>query len=118
MGSQEIDDAVLSDRPAWNDTGRLAAHTGDITVAVANISMSYSVRATSQRSGIAGALTAAFRREKVQALTNISFVARSGEFVGVVGSNGSGKSTLLRLIAGVEQPDSARVWLFDTRYET
>ena len=109
MGSQEIDDAVLSDRTAWNDTGKLAAHTGDITVAVSNISMSYSVRATSQRYGIAGALTATFRREKVQALTKINFVARSGEFVGVVGSNGSGKSTLLRLIAGVEQPDSGRV---------
>lgn len=109
MGSQEIDDAVLSDRPVWNDTGRLAAQTGDITVAVSNISMSYSVRATSQRPGIAGVLASSFQREKVQALRNISFVARSGEFVGVVGSNGSGKSTLLRLVAGVEQPDSGRV---------
>lgn len=109
MGSQEIDDGVLSDRAAWNATGKLAAQRGDITVAVSNISMSYSVRATSKRSGITGALTTAFRREKVQALRNINFVARSGEFVGVVGSNGSGKSTLLRLIAGVEQPDSGRI---------
>ena len=45
----------------------------------------------------------------VRALTGISFVARSGEQVGLVGQNGSGKSTLLRIIAGLESPAKGRV---------
>ncbi|WP_277209342.1 ABC transporter ATP-binding protein [Isoptericola croceus] len=45
----------------------------------------------------------------VRALSGISFVARSGEQVGIVGQNGSGKSTLLRIIAGLENPAKGRV---------
>jgi teichoic acid transport system ATP-binding protein len=37
----------------------------------------------------------------VHALRGVSFVARHGEAIGVVGRNGSGKSTLLRAIAGL-----------------
>ncbi|MHA7133483.1 ABC transporter ATP-binding protein [Oerskovia turbata] len=40
----------------------------------------------------------------VRALAGVSFVARSGEQIGIVGQNGSGKSTLLRVIAGLEKP--------------
>lgn len=109
MASQEVEDRVICEEAVWNATGRLAAQNGDITVAVSAVSMSYSVRAASARPGIAGVVASAFSREKVQALRNINFVARSGEFVGIVGSNGSGKSTLLRLIAGVEQPDRGQV---------
>lgn len=45
----------------------------------------------------------------VRALSGISFVARSGEQIGLVGQNGSGKSTLLRIIAGLERPARGRV---------
>ncbi|SNV78116.1 ABC transporter ATP-binding protein [Corynebacterium imitans] len=45
----------------------------------------------------------------VQAVKPLSFVAYSGESIGVLGKNGSGKSTLLRLIAGTEQPTTGRV---------
>ncbi|WP_418275972.1 ABC transporter ATP-binding protein [Isoptericola jiangsuensis] len=45
----------------------------------------------------------------VRALSGISFVAHSGEQVGIVGQNGSGKSTLLRIIAGLETPARGRV---------
>ncbi|MCK0116289.1 teichoic acid transport system ATP-binding protein [Isoptericola sp. CG 20/1183] len=45
----------------------------------------------------------------VRALSGISFVARSGEQIGLVGQNGSGKSTLLRIIAGLENPAKGKV---------
>lgn len=39
--------------------------------------------------------------KEIHALRGVSFVARHGESIGVVGRNGSGKSTLLRAIAGL-----------------
>jgi teichoic acid transport system ATP-binding protein len=38
---------------------------------------------------------------EVRAVRNISFEARAGEAVGVIGANGSGKTTLMRAIAGL-----------------
>jgi len=44
-------------------------------------------------------------------LRGVSFEARSGDVVGILGSNGSGKSTLMRVIAGILRPDSGSVVL-------
>lgn len=49
------------------------------------------------------------RSERVHAIRGVSFVARKGEVVGIVGHNGSGKSSLLRIIAGLETPTSGTV---------
>src|SRR5215217_7365566 len=43
------------------------------------------------------------------ALTGVSFEARAGEYVGVVGPNGGGKSTLLRLLNGLIKADTGSV---------
>ena len=45
----------------------------------------------------------------VQAVHDVSFSLRQGEFLGVIGPNGSGKTTLVNLITGFVKPDSGRV---------
>jgi NitT/TauT family transport system ATP-binding protein len=47
------------------------------------------------------------------ALDAVSFDARAGEFVALVGASGCGKSTLLRIIAGLEHPDGGTLCLDD-----
>jgi putative ABC transport system ATP-binding protein len=45
----------------------------------------------------------------VHALQSVSFDARRGELVGLVGRSGSGKTTLLNVIAGWERPSAGEV---------
>ena len=49
---------------------------------------------------------------KRQVLKDISFQAKSGECVAIIGSNGCGKSTLLQILAGVMKADSGVVRYF------
>ena len=54
---------------------------------------------------------------KVLALEDVSFQAREGEIVGVIGPNGSGKTTLLKLVLGLLKPLSGEVKVFGTSPE-
>ena len=56
----------------------------------------------------------------IEAVREVSFVARDGEITGLLGPNGAGKSTTLRMIYGVLAPDGggARVDGIDMRGET
>lgn len=46
-----------------------------------------------------------------QALSQVNLEIKNGSLVGLLGPSGSGKSTLLRILAGLEIPDSGRIWL-------
>ncbi|HYE31823.1 MAG TPA: sugar ABC transporter ATP-binding protein [Methylomirabilota bacterium] len=47
----------------------------------------------------------------VSALRNVTFTARQGKTLGLVGENGAGKSTLMNLLGGVLRPDSGTMLL-------
>jgi len=66
----------------------------------------------------AGALCKRFGA--IEAVREVSFVARDGEITGLLGPNGAGKSTTLRMVYGVLAPDSGSVRVdgIDMRGET
>lgn len=49
---------------------------------------------------------------RLQVLNGVTFSARRGEMIGIVGENGAGKTTLLRILAGLLRPDRGRVELY------
>ncbi|MGE5689080.1 MAG: ABC transporter ATP-binding protein [Pseudomonadota bacterium] len=54
------------------------------------------------------------RREQTKfwALSDVTFSARQGDAIGVIGQNGAGKSTLLLAIAGILKPDRGTMQTF------
>src|SRR3954454_8775245 len=55
--------------------------------------------------------------ERLEALNDVSFAVRPGEFFGIVGRNGSGKSTLLKCLAGIYRADAGQIYI-DGRMST
>lgn len=49
---------------------------------------------------------------KKQVLTDISFCAKTGECIAIVGKNGCGKSTLLQILSGVTKTDAGTIRYF------
>ena len=47
---------------------------------------------------------------RFEALNDVSFAVKRGEFFGIVGRNGSGKSTLLKCLAGIYRTDSGQIY--------
>ena len=47
----------------------------------------------------------------VEAVVDLTFEVKEGEFLTIIGPSGCGKSTLLRMLAGLVQPDSGQIIL-------
>lgn len=47
----------------------------------------------------------------VQAVRDVSFVARAGELLAIRGRSGAGKTTLLNIVGGLDRPTSGQVWV-------
>ncbi|MDX1556898.1 MAG: ABC transporter ATP-binding protein, partial [Xanthomonadales bacterium] len=58
-------------------------------------------------------LTRRFSGSDRPALENVSFQAREGELLTLIGASGSGKTSLLRIVAGLESADAGEVRLGD-----
>ena len=102
--------AVEAENANGGDQRWIAPTDSPVTVVAHNLRMRYKVLRTdrSPRAGIRGKFETK-QKVIVSALRGVSFAARSGEFIGVIGRNGSGKSTLLRTLAGLEAPSSGTV---------
>jgi ATP-binding cassette subfamily B protein RaxB len=55
-------------------------------------------------------LTLSYPGNEPAVLEDCSFAVGQGDFVAIRGQSGSGKSTLLRILAGIEQPTSGRLY--------
>ncbi|MCM1266780.1 MAG: ABC transporter ATP-binding protein [Bacteroidales bacterium] len=53
---------------------------------------------------------------KKQVLADVTFFAKSGQCVGILGGNGSGKSTLFSILAGVRKADGGSFLLGETDF--
>ena len=106
------------------DTVAPADGLGPPSLIVDNLHVTYRVWGASRRPAEAGIeKSSVFRRvlnrgsghvgavTEIRAVRGISFVARHGEAIGIVGRNGSGKSTLLRAIAGLLPLSGGAVWV-------
>lgn len=53
---------------------------------------------------------------EVQALKNVNFRIKRGEFVSIIGPSGCGKSTLLSIIAGLEGKTEGEIYIEGEEY--
>ncbi len=53
-------------------------------------------------------------KQEFYAVDHVSFEAKPGEIMGILGANGAGKTTLLRMLGQLMTPDEGSVFLSDT----
>jgi lipopolysaccharide transport system ATP-binding protein len=80
-------------------------------IKVQNVSKSFQIP-KEQKDSLKSYFLNPFRKtgyRNFEALKDINFEVKEGEFVGIIGRNGSGKSTLLKLIAGIYLPNEGKI---------
>lgn len=86
------------------------------TIVADDVHLVYTVAGRYAKRGGPAALRRMLLREpppglrEIHAIRGVSFTARRGETIGIVGANGSGKSTFLRAIAGLMPPRSGAIY--------
>lgn len=84
----------------------------DVAIRVDHVSKSFKLP-HEKNTSVKGALISFAHHKKgyeiQQALKDVSFEVKKGEFFGIVGRNGSGKSTLLKMLAGIYTPSSGSI---------
>jgi putative ABC transport system ATP-binding protein len=56
-------------------------------------------------------LSKRYRHDGPAIFERLELELRPGEYLAIMGESGVGKSTLLNLLAGLDEPDSGRIWL-------
>jgi lipopolysaccharide transport system ATP-binding protein len=85
--------------------------TNNTAIVVKNVSKKFRVP-HEKNTSLKGAALNLFKKktyEEFNALRDVSFEVKKGEFLGIIGRNGSGKSTLLKMLAGIYVPDSGNI---------
>ena len=52
---------------------------------------------------------------EIEALKNINFDVKQGEYISIIGPSGCGKSTLLSIIAGLEEKTTGEIYITVTQ---
>lgn len=93
------------------------AKDSNIAIKVENVSKTFKLpheKSSSLKSAFLNKVKQKKGYEIQEALKNVSFEVKKGEFFGIVGRNGSGKSTLLKCLAGVYTPNKGKVHINGT----
>lgn len=86
--------------PAAEQMSLTEAESGGCVVRVDGLTKRYPARR-----GLKAALRRPFETTKVTVVSDVSFTADAGEFLGLLGPNGAGKTTLLKMLSTLIVPD-------------
>lgn len=100
----------MADAPAIATPDLFGVDPDTVNVLLDDVHVTY--RVYEDRSPTIREVVRGHRRKarEIHAVRGVSFVARRGESIGIVGRNGSGKSTLLQALAGLLPVDQGEVF--------